>query len=94
MIPKFFQLLGALLLVIPSCCASPPVATVPTGQKVVLVSESGDLQEQALGETASTIAVETHFGPGAAEFRVASLHAFELSVTAPSHDAGSLRFGA
>lgn len=37
MIPKFFQLLGALLLVIPSCCASPSVATVPTGQKVVLV---------------------------------------------------------
>jgi len=64
------------------------------GQRVVLVSESGDLQEQALGETAATIAVETHFGPGPAEFRVASLHAFELEVVAPSHEAFCLRFSA
>ena len=62
------------------------------GPTVLLISESGDLQERTLGETASSIAVETHFGPGAAEFRVASLHAFELDVEAPSREACSLRF--
>lgn len=64
------------------------------GQEVVLVSESGDLQEQTLGEAASPIAVETHFGPGPAEFRVASLHEFDLEVMAPSHEPCCLRFSA
>lgn len=64
------------------------------GPTVLLISESGDLQERTLGETGSSIAVETHFGPGAAEFRVASLHTFELDVAAPSHEACSLRFSA
>lgn len=64
------------------------------GQRVLLVSESGDLQEQTFDETASTIAVETHFGPGPAEFCVASLHAFALEVVAPSQETSCLRFAA
>ena len=64
------------------------------GRTLLLISESGDLQERTVGEVASSIAVETHFGPGAAEFRVASLHAFSLTVVAPSHETNCLRFQA
>jgi hypothetical protein len=69
-------------------------SVIRIGRTVSLISESGDLQERTLGETDSSIAVETHFGPGAAEFRVASLHRFELDVAAPSQQACSLRFSA
>ena len=34
---KISQLIGSLLLALPSCCARPIVVPVPTGQKVVLV---------------------------------------------------------
>lgn len=69
-------------------------SVIRSGRTVLLISESGDLQEQAFGEPSSQISVETHFGPGGAEFRVASLHAFDFDVTAPSHEHSCLRFGA
>ncbi|MCZ8017229.1 MAG: hypothetical protein O9274_16135 [Limnobacter sp.] len=69
-------------------------SVIRVGRTVSLISESGDLQERTLGDAADSIAVETHFGPGAAEFRVASLHAFELKVVAPSQEGSCLRFGA
>jgi hypothetical protein len=69
-------------------------SVIRIGRTVSLISESGDLQENTMDDTASPIAVETFFGPGAAEFRVASLHKFELKVAVPSQDADSLRFGA
>ena len=69
-------------------------SVIRIGRTVSLISESGDLQEKTFDATASQVAVETYFGPGAAEFRVASLHKFELKVAAPSHDSGRLRFSA
>lgn len=64
------------------------------GRRVMLVSESGDLQERVFDDPVSTIAVETHFGPGPAEFRVASLHKFDLEVVVPSVEKCCLRFSA
>jgi len=64
------------------------------GGSVQLISENGDLQERSLGRNAVSIPVETDFGPGGAEFRVASLHAFDLVVTAPSSEPNCVRFQA
>ena len=64
------------------------------GRSVQLISESGDLQERVLVEPAFSIPVETHFGPGGAEFRVASLHAFDVQVTVPSRETDCVRFQA
>lgn len=64
------------------------------GGSVQLISENGDLQEQLLDRNAVSIPVETHFGPGGAEFRVASLHAFDIAVTVPSSETNCVRFEA
>lgn len=69
-------------------------SVIRIGATVLLISESGDLQERTLCEATSMIPVETHFGPGAAEFRVASLHAFDVTVTAPSRETDCVRFQA
>ena len=60
--------------------------------KTVLVSESGDYQEDTLARSADFCVAETHFGEGPAEFRVASLHPFTGSVSAPSLEDGAVRF--
>lgn len=65
-----------------------------TGRAIMLISENGDLQEKHVIGTAPSISVETHFGPGGAEFRVASLHAFEVTVTVPSRETECVRFEA
>lgn len=52
--------------------------------RLTLISESGDLQELETSSGTSTFPVETYFGPGAAEFRLASLRAFDLRVVVPS----------
>jgi len=64
------------------------------GRSVQLISENGDIQERPLDRNAVSIPVETHFGPGGAEFRVASLHAFDVVVTAPSNEPNCVRFQA
>jgi len=64
------------------------------GRSVQLISENGDLQDRTYDEMLSGIPVETHFGPGEAEFRVASLHGFDVCVTAPSREPGCVRFRA
>lgn len=69
-------------------------SVICSGCSVMLISESGDIQERSRSKTASYIAVETHFGPGGAEFRVASLHAFEFTVIAPSQETNCVQFRA
>jgi hypothetical protein len=58
----------------------------------LLVSENGDFATEPLPTPDSPVRVETHFGPGPAEFRLASLHPFDLIVTTPSPGGHSLRF--
>lgn len=57
----------------------------------MLISESGNYQtiDSARG---SSVEVETYFGVGAARFKVASLHSFELSLNVPSQAKNALRF--
>lgn len=62
-------------------------------REVVLVSESGDYQSVDRTSGAPVV-VETHFGPGPAEFRVVSLHAFHAAIEAPSTGRPCVRFGA
>lgn len=62
--------------------------------EIMLISEDGDIHEQSLAEPAREVAVETYFGPGGAEFRVASPHVFDLVVAAPSTDGSHVRFRA
>lgn len=50
--------------------------------------------QRPIGEEKHGIPVETHFGPGGAEFRVASLHPFDVTVTAPSQEMDCVRFEA
>jgi hypothetical protein len=38
------------------------------------------------------VVAETWFGPGPAEFRVAALHEFEVTVQVPSEERGVVRF--
>ncbi|WP_417733857.1 hypothetical protein [Roseovarius sp.] len=61
---------------------------------VQLISESGATMAREYSDEEFGVPVETHFGPGGAEFRVASLHQFDLSVSAPSHETDSVRFEA
>lgn len=59
-----------------------------------LISESGDYQVVADEQSPKTVVVETYFGPGAAEFRVASLNAFCIDVAVSSERITQcLRFG-
>ena len=60
--------------------------------ETILVSESGDCQRITREPTNEPVPVETYFGAGEAEFKVASLHAFGLEITAPSRESGCVRF--
>lgn len=60
--------------------------------EVCLLMENGTYQRQPDARSPSTVINETWFGPGPAEFRVASLHAFEIAVQVPSEARGVVRF--
>lgn len=64
------------------------------GRNLQLISESGDTREITLSACPSQVPVETYFGPGAVEFRVASIHHFDMTVTVPSRNPQHLRFEA
>lgn len=57
-----------------------------------LISESGDFQERQNKCTNDRVRVETYFGPGAVEFRIVSLHEFDLSIVFPSEACNVVRF--
>ncbi len=60
--------------------------------KVRLISESGDFQEVLDGRSSECVVVDTYFGTGSAEFRVASIHVFKVHVNVPSTDKNCVRF--
>lgn len=60
--------------------------------KVRLVSESGDFQEVSDDRSSTLVVAETHFGKGPAEFRIASLHEFELRFEVPSRETNCVQF--
>lgn len=60
--------------------------------EVCLISESGDYQKLSDERSNETVVAETFFGPGPAEFRIASLHDFRVEVTTPSEEEGAVRF--
>lgn len=60
--------------------------------EVCLISESGDFQRQPDQRSSRTVVAETYFGQGPADFCLASLHGFEISVEAPSSEPASVRF--
>ena len=60
--------------------------------ETLLISESGDFQRITREPTTELVPVETYFGAGEAEFKVASLHEFGLEITAPSRESGCVRF--
>lgn len=70
-------------------------AVVDFGGRAVLVSESGGFVEAVRPEGADgAVVVETWFGPGPAEFRVASLHAFRGTLDDGAGRTPRLRFEA
>lgn len=62
--------------------------------EVCLVAENGDYQRKIEGQSPTIVVAETWFGPGPAEFRVASLHEFDVMVQAPSEGREVVRFNA
>lgn len=58
--------------------------------EVVLISEAGSYQVAERGDRPVT--AETYFGPGPAEFRVTSLHPFDLTPEIPSAQQNCVRF--
>jgi hypothetical protein len=58
---------------------------------LTIASESGGLIERAIAPD-GRIDVETFYGPGPAEFRIASLHAFDVEIVVPSPAKDALRF--
>lgn len=62
--------------------------------EINLLSESGDFQKVGDENSPSTVIAETYFGSGPAEFRIASLHDFDLEIAAPSDQDGAVRFHA
>lgn len=72
-----------------------PYGTVVGYQgEVRLIKENGDFQRCRDERSPITVIAETHFGAGAAEFRVASLHDFDVDVQMPSEEHGVVRFTA
>lgn len=57
-----------------------------------LISESGDFQEMPMERAEEKVLVETFLGPGSVDFRLASLHRFDLQLDIPSTSTGVLRF--
>lgn len=62
--------------------------------QIQLLSESGDFQRVLDAASPTRISFETYFGPGVAEFRIASLHPFHLDIVCPSDARGCVRFQA
>lgn len=61
--------------------------------EVCLISENGDYERITDERSPETVVVETHFGPGSAEFSVASVHTFEITKQdAPSAEKIAVRF--
>ena len=69
-------------------------AVVGFENEVLLFSESGDRRQVQADGSPKTVAVETYFGEGPAEFRIASLHDFDLTLEAPSKEKSAVRFWA
>lgn len=65
---------------------------IVVGDRVRLISESGDWQEISDESCSHSIDVETFFGPRACRFRIASLHPFELMITVPTTAEIAVRF--
>lgn len=63
------------------------------GREAICLAEMGHIQKCELDDP-DRVDVETFFGPGPAEFRVAALHQFEAEVVVPSQGTGALRFPA
>lgn len=61
---------------------------------VQLLSESGDFQHISDSACPARVSFETYFGPGPAEFRIASLHPFQLSILSSSDGSRCVRFHA
>ncbi len=57
---------------------------------IILVSESGHFQQKP--RSGDRFSVETYFGLGAADFRIVSLHPFDLELEVPSHQTECVRF--
>lgn len=60
--------------------------------EVCLLSESGDYQRLRDTRSSWTVVAETYFGPGPAEFRIASLHDFDMLASSPSREKSCVRF--
>lgn len=60
--------------------------------EVCLLMENGTYQRKPDAQSPVVVTAETWFGPGPAEFRVASLHGFEVAVQVPSEEDGAVRF--
>lgn len=69
-------------------------AVIGFKNEVLLFSESGDRQEVQTGGSPMTVTVETYFGEGPAEFRIASLHDFRLTLEVLSKGKSAVRFWA
>ena len=61
-------------------------------RQICLISESGDFQRVSDERSNEIVVTETYFGAGPAEFRVASLHDFDIRVDAPSQMKAPVRF--
>lgn len=60
--------------------------------EIVLLSESGIYQR--IERDGPQVVFESYFGPGQAEFRIASIHAFSLTLEVPSTGRHCVRFSA
>ena len=60
--------------------------------EVRLVSESGDYQKLPDERSPRVVVAETYFGLGPADFRIASLHRFSVSLDVPSDEHAVVRF--
>ncbi|GGN59066.1 hypothetical protein GCM10011349_39240 [Novosphingobium indicum] len=71
------------------------------GRRAICLAHNGDMWEDENGKPTEVIVddggsldIETFFGPGPCEFKVACLHPFALDVVAPSRAGKALRFSA
>lgn len=63
------------------------------GNQVIAVAEMG-WRDMRSPDPEGVIDAETFFGPGPASFRIASLHAFDAEIIAPSQAVAAVRFPA
>lgn len=69
------------------------------GRKAICLGHNGDMWEDSTGRPTQIVVdddgvldVETFFGPGPCQFKVACLHPFSLDIIAPSRAEKALRF--